>query len=99
VTEVDRGGKTLEGDFRLGDWLVHPALCRLSRNGRNVPVRAKVMDLLTYLASHAGEVVSKDRLLDDVWGSQAVSESALTRTVTELIPIVRISPMGLSRKP
>ncbi len=27
---------------------------------------------------------SKERLLDDLWGSQAVSESALTRTVTEL---------------
>src|SRR5262245_22117380 len=42
------------------------------------------MDLLTYLAAHAGEVVSKDQLLNDVWGAQAVSESALTRTVTEL---------------
>jgi TolB-like protein len=42
------------------------------------------MDLLTYLAERPGEVVSKERLLDDLWGSQAVSESALTRTVTEL---------------
>src|SRR5262245_9199526 len=42
------------------------------------------MDLLTYLAAHAGEVVSKERLLNDVWGAQSVSESALTRTVTEL---------------
>ena len=42
------------------------------------------MDLLTYLAAHPGEVVSKERLLDDLWGSRMVSESALTRTVTEL---------------
>lgn len=42
------------------------------------------MDLLTYLAVHRGEVVSKNQLLNDVWGTEAVSESALTRTVTEL---------------
>ena len=42
------------------------------------------MDLLTYLAAHRGDVVSKDHLLDGVWGTKSVSESALTRTVTEL---------------
>jgi len=42
------------------------------------------MDLLTHLAAHSGEVLSKDQLLDGVWGAEAVSESALTRTVTEL---------------
>ena len=74
----------MQGDFRLGDWLVQPALCRLSKDGRTVQVRAKVMDLLAYLAGRPGEVIPKERLLDDVWGSQAISESALTRTVTEL---------------
>jgi DNA-binding winged helix-turn-helix (wHTH) protein/TolB-like protein/tetratricopeptide (TPR) repeat protein len=74
----------MRGDFRLGDWLVQPGLCRLSKDGRTVQVRAKVMDLLTYLAERPGEVIPKGRLLDDVWGSQSISESALTRTVTEL---------------
>lgn len=71
-------------DFRIGDWLVQPAVCRLTSNGRTVHVRPKVMDLLAYLARHPGEVVSKDTLLDVVWGAQAISESALTRTITEL---------------
>lgn len=71
-------------DFRLEDWLVQPAQCRLSKDARKVQVRPKVMDLLTHLAAHSGEVVSKDQLLDGVWGTEAVSESALTRTVTEL---------------
>ena len=71
-------------EFRLEDWLVQPAQCRLSNDARKVQVRPKVMDLLTHLASHVGEVVSKDQLLDGVWGAEAVSESALTRTVTEL---------------
>ncbi len=74
----------MTGDFRLGDWQVQPATCRLFRGGVTVEVRAKVMDLLVYLARHPGEVVTKDHLLDDVWGTDAISESALTRTIAEL---------------
>jgi len=74
----------MRSEFRVGDWLVQPDQCRLSSAGRIVQVRAKVMDLLTYLAARPGEVVSKEQLLHDVWGSRVVSESALTRTVTEL---------------
>lgn len=74
----------MEGSFRLGDWLIQPDAGRVSRNGRTVRVRAKVMDLLVFLARHPGEVVSKDALLDGVWGTDALSESALTRSMTEL---------------
>ena len=59
----------MQDDFRLGDWLVQPALCRLSKDGKTVQVRAKVMDLLAYLAERPGEVIPKDRLLDGVWGA------------------------------
>lgn len=75
---------SIERDFRLDAWLVQPPLCRLSKDGLTRHVRPKVMDLLTYLATHRGDVVSKDQLLDGVWGPDSVSESALTRTVTEL---------------
>jgi len=74
----------MQGSFRLGDWLIQPSTCRVSRNGQTIHLRAKVMDLLVFLAQHAGEVVSKDKLLDGVWGTDALSESALTRSMTEL---------------
>ncbi len=74
----------MQGSFRLGDWLIQPSMCRVSKSGHTVHLRAKVMDLLVFLAQHPGEVVSKDRLLDGVWGTNALSESALTRSMTEL---------------
>ena len=74
----------MQGDFRLSDWLVQPSLGRMEKDGQTVHVRAKVMDLLVYLAARPGEVVSKDALLDGVWNTDAISESALTRTITEL---------------
>lgn len=42
------------------------------------------MDLLVYLAGHAGTVVSKAELIDQVWRSEFITESALTRAVGEL---------------
>jgi TolB-like protein/Tfp pilus assembly protein PilF len=74
----------MRNDFRLGDWLVQPSLVRISKPGQMGHVRAKVMDLLVYFAQHPGEVIAKDILLHDVWGTDAISESALTRTITEL---------------
>ena len=74
----------MKGDFYVADWLVQPSLSQISRDGRRVHVRAKVMDLLVVLANHSGEVVTKQVLLDEVWQAEAITESALTRTVTEL---------------
>jgi DNA-binding winged helix-turn-helix (wHTH) protein/tetratricopeptide (TPR) repeat protein len=74
----------MSGEFQVGPWLVQPALCRLSRDGRSTRIRAKLMDLLVYLAEHPNQVVSKHDLLNQVWQTEAVSESALTRSITEL---------------
>lgn len=74
----------MQGDFRLGDWHVEPALGRASRDGQAVHLRAKVMDLLVCLARRPGDVISKDELLAEVWKTEFVTESALTRVITEL---------------
>src|SRR5580765_3186539 len=81
---MENSGSTTHGRMYVGDWLVDPTLCRISREGQSVRVRAKVMDLLMFLAARPGDVISKDALLNGVWGTEAVSESALTRTITEL---------------
>lgn len=74
----------MRDDFRLGDWLVEPKLVRISKPGQTGHVRAKVMDLLVYFARHPGEVIAKEVLLHDVWGTESISDSALTRTIAEL---------------
>ena len=74
----------MKGDFYLGPWLVQPSLDRMSLEGRIVQVRPKVMDLLVYLAGSAGAVISKETLINEVWRTDSISESALTRTITEL---------------
>jgi DNA-binding response OmpR family regulator len=51
---------------------------RVTRAGREVQLTRKEYDLLVYLAEHPGEVVTRERLLDEVWGYERFPT---TRTV------------------
>lgn len=51
---------------------------RARRQGRDVALSPREFDLLRYLVEHADRVVSRDELLEAVWGASALS---LTRTV------------------
>lgn len=73
-----------ERGFRLDDWVVRPSLNRIEREAEVVRLEPKVMDLLVYLAGRAGTVVPKARLVDDVWRTEFIPESALTRAIGEL---------------
>ena len=53
----------------------------LRRAGLLVPIEPQVFDVLVHLASHPDRVVSKEELLDTVWGDRFVSESALTSRI------------------
>jgi pimeloyl-ACP methyl ester carboxylesterase/DNA-binding winged helix-turn-helix (wHTH) protein len=53
----------------------------LRRDGAVEPVEPQVFDVLTVLVRERGRVVRKDELLDLVWGSRYVSESAVTSRV------------------
>jgi DNA-binding winged helix-turn-helix (wHTH) protein/pimeloyl-ACP methyl ester carboxylesterase len=54
---------------------------QLRRGGQVEPVEPQVFDLLAVLLRERHRVVSKEELLDTVWGSRFVTESALTSRV------------------
>ena len=74
----------LAEDFRVGDWLVQRSLDRLSRGNTLVHLRPQLTDLLLLLARHVGRPVPKHLILQEVWTSQYVGESGLTRCIAEL---------------
>jgi serine/threonine-protein kinase len=78
------GDISRSGAFRLGDWLVQPDLGRISHGEEVVHLRPQLMDLLVFLAQRAGELASKQEILDEVWPEEFVAESALTRCIAEL---------------
>jgi DNA-binding winged helix-turn-helix (wHTH) protein len=68
--------------FRLGDWLVDPASCSLTRNDEHRTLEPRIMELLELLVSREGRVVSKTEILESVWSGRFVVESVLTRAVS-----------------
>lgn len=67
--------------YLFGDFELDRARFELRRGGRPVHVEPRVLDLLTHLVVHRDRVVSKNELLDAVWGDRFVSESALTSSL------------------
>jgi TolB-like protein/DNA-binding winged helix-turn-helix (wHTH) protein/Flp pilus assembly protein TadD len=74
----------LQGDFRIGPWLIRPQLHTIALEGRVSHVEPKAMQVLVYLAEHPDEVVAKERLIRAVWADTFVSDDVLTRCISEL---------------
>jgi transcriptional activator of cad operon len=70
--------------LRIGDWCVQPTTGQISRDGETARLEARTMRLLLCLAEHAGEVVSIDTLLDQVWPGVAVSSDSVYQAVASL---------------
>jgi two-component system alkaline phosphatase synthesis response regulator PhoP len=64
--------------FPLGDAEVDFVHFKVRRGGREVDLTALEVDVLRYLVAHQGEVVSREALLDKVWGYE---KFPTTRTV------------------
>ena len=74
----------MDGSFRVGSWVVEPSLNTISSNGRTIRLEPKVMEVLVCLTRHAGESLSKERLLQEVWPGTFVTDDALKRCILEL---------------
>ncbi len=72
------------GPFALGPWRVEPGLNRLHGPAGEVTLEPRAMELLVCLARHAGETVSKEQLLDEVWRGAFVVEGVIPKTVHAL---------------
>jgi transcriptional activator of cad operon len=68
----------------IGDWCVNPASGQISRGGQSIRVEARTMRLLICLADRAGEVVSIDDLLEQVWSGVIVTPDSVYQAVALL---------------
>ena len=57
---------------------------RLLREGQHIDIAPKPWALLCHLAERAGQLVTKDQLLDGVWGHRFVSDSVLKTAINSL---------------
>jgi len=67
--------------FRFAEFELEPGARELRNESGPVHMEPQVFDVLMHLAEHRDRVVSKNELLDAVWGHRFVTESALTSRI------------------
>jgi TolB-like protein/DNA-binding winged helix-turn-helix (wHTH) protein len=71
-------------DFRLGALLIEPDQNSVSNGAQRHRLEPKVMQVLCVLAARPGEVISRQELIDQVWGVEHGADESLTRAVSLL---------------
>ncbi len=54
--------------YQLEDLTLNTTTHRVQRGGKNIALTQREFDLLTFLMQHQDQVVSRDEILDHVWG-------------------------------
>ncbi len=70
--------------IRFGCCTVNIAARELWRADERIAIEPKAFDLLVYLIAHRHRVVRKDELLDEIWRTTDISESALARMIMKV---------------
>ena len=75
--------------YRFDRFAVDPDAWKLTCEGEEVHLEPVVLKLLIYLISHRDRLVTRQELMDTVWGDTVISESALTKAVARLRKALR----------
>ncbi|WP_416883187.1 alpha/beta fold hydrolase [Marivita sp.] len=68
-------------EHHFADCTLDDARLTLTRGGSAVAVEPKVFDLIHLLVRNAGDLVTRDRMVEEVWGGRIVSESAMSACI------------------
>lgn len=80
--------------FRFENCTLDPERRSLACAGEFVPLNPKTFDLLVYLVTHAGRVVTKDELLAALWPDSFIEERNLSQHVFLLRKALARQPLG-----
>jgi DNA-binding response OmpR family regulator len=62
-----RTGEPVDGPLRVADLVLDPARHEVQRGDQTIDLTPREFDLLEYLMRHAGQVVTRDQILEQVW--------------------------------
>ncbi|MBB4133292.1 winged helix-turn-helix domain-containing protein [Xanthomonas sp. 3075] len=70
--------------FRLGPLLVEPERLALIADGQTIALEPRMMEVLIALAERAGDVVSAEQLLIEVWHGSFYGDNPVHKTIAQL---------------
>ena len=70
--------------FLIGDYLVYPTHNKITLNEQEFFLEPKIMEVLCFFTKHPHQVISKQKVLDELWPGQTISHDVITRAIFEL---------------
>src|SRR5687767_6969127 len=77
-------GPAVDQNFAFPPFTLDAHRRLLVKEGEEVDLSPRLVEILAYLASHPGETISKDALLDRFWADVHVTENTLTRAIADI---------------
>lgn len=81
-----------KGKFQLGPYLVLPKHNKMILGGNEFKIEPKIMEVLCYLITHKGEVVSREKIAETLWPNTVTGLEVVTRAIFELRKILKDDP-------
>ncbi len=92
-SSVERlGGFPMSDLYRFGEFVLDPRRRALSRAALPVSLTPKAFDVLTFLVQNPNRLVTKEELLQAVWGDTFVEEGNLTQYISHLRKVLDDNP-------
>ncbi|NQZ87636.1 MAG: winged helix-turn-helix domain-containing protein [Colwellia sp.] len=63
---------------------IHLVSCRVTFNGKNLKIRTKTFLLLKLLIESSGQIVSKDKILNEIWSDVITDDQVIFQSIKEL---------------
>ena len=73
--------RAMNGRYYVGEWLVEPEQNRLVRGSESAKLDPKAIQVLSFLADHPNEVLTKEQIFGAVWDGAFVSDEVLTTAI------------------
>jgi DNA-binding winged helix-turn-helix (wHTH) protein len=74
--------------FWIGDLRVQPDRLLVIRGEEEIKLERRMMEVLVFLAEHAGETISGERLLIEIWGNTVPGDEMILKTISVLRKLI-----------
>lgn len=97
--QVGEDSETANKDIHISNLTIHPEAYSVSRDGEHIDLTHREFELFHYLARHIGQVMTREDLLETVWGYDYFGDvrtvDVTVRRLREKIEIDPSNPMWI----
>jgi len=76
--------RTNHGSYSFLEFTLDPAAERLFRGPDEIKLRPKSFQVILYLLEHHGRLVTREELLQAIWGDVVVTDESITKCIAEI---------------